>query len=357
MAAARQRAGAVGSGGGATTPGGGLGLRVWVALGVVYLVWGSTYLGIKFAIESVPALLHAAVRFAVAGLILLIAVVAVRGRAVLRVSAAQLTTAAVSGVLLLAGGNGLVSVGEERVPSGVAALIVASVPLWIVVLRAALRDRPAPATAFGVLVGFAGVALLLLPGRGGGFDVGYAAIIVVASVSWSVGSLLVAKRPVPADPLVLSAVQMLAGGVVLTGLSAWRGELSGFDAGQVTVRSWAALAYLIVFGSLLAFTAFVWLLGQAPVSVVATYAYVNPAVAVLLGVLFAGERPSALTFGGGLVILVAVALVVTAEGRARRAARAAPDPAPRDPAEAGSADCRDARPGRKMSDPSASIGP
>ncbi len=346
MAAVRQRAGRSGSAGGAGSgggagaagragvvrggAGGGLGLRVWVALGVVYVVWGSTYLAIKFTVDTMPALLHAAVRFTLAGLILLAGVVAVRGRAALRVTRGQLITAAASGILLLTGGNGLVSIGEERVPSSVAALIVASVPLWIVVLRAALRDRPVRATAFGVLVGFAGVALLMLPGGGGGFDVGYAALILVASLSWSIGSLLVAKRPVPADPLVLSAVQMLAGGVVLFVLSAGRGEFSGFDAGQVSVKSWLALVYLIVFGSLLAFSAFVWLLGQAPVSVVATYAYVNPAVAVLLGVLFAGERPAALTFAGGLLILVAVALVVTAEGRARRAARATGQPEPAD---------------------------
>jgi drug/metabolite transporter (DMT)-like permease len=321
-AAARRRAGGTGSGG----TGGGLGLRVWAALGVVYVVWGSTYLAIKFAIETVPPLLQGALRFAAAGVVLLAAVVAVRGRGVLRIAPAQLVTAAVSGVLLLAGGNGLVSVGEQRVPSGIAALIVASVPLWIVVLRALLRDRPAKVTALGVLVGFSGVALLLRPGGGSGLDLGYAALIVVAALSWSIGSLLVARRPVPADPLVLSAVQMLAGGAVMFVLSAGHGELSGFAPGQVSAKSWLALAYLIGFGSLLAFSAFVWLLGQAPVSVVATYAYVNPAVAVLLGALFADERLTGSAAAGGLLILVAVALVVTAEGRARRRARQADPP-------------------------------
>lgn len=319
MAAARSRTGRPGS----VVSGGALGVRVWAALGVVYVVWGSTYLAIRFSIETLPPLLHAAFRFVTAGAVLLAVVVLARGRAVLRVTPAQLVTAAVSGVLLLTGGNGLVSVGEQRVPSGVAALIVASVPLWIVVLRAALRDRPALVTALGVLVGFAGVALLLLPGGSGGVDIGYAALIVLASLSWSIGSLLVARRPVPADPLVLSAVQMLAGGLALLGLSAGRGEFSGFAVGQVSLKSWLALAYLMVFGSLLAFTAFVWLLGQAPVSVVSTYAYVNPAVAVLLGAAFASERLTGPAAIGGLLILVAVALVVTAEGRARRRARQA----------------------------------
>jgi drug/metabolite transporter (DMT)-like permease len=317
-AAARRRAG----GSEPVTASGGLGLRVWAALGVVYVVWGSTYLAIRFSIETIPPLLHAALRFAVAGVVLLAAVVAVRGRGALRATPAQLGTAAASGILLLAGGNGLVSIGEQRVPSGVAALIVASVPLWIVVLRALLRDRPSPITALGVLVGFSGVALLLRPGGSSGLDLGYAALIVVAALSWSIGSLLVARRPVPADPLVLSAVQMLAGGACLLVVSAGHGELSGFAPGQVSAKSWLALAYLIVFGSLLAFSAFVWLLGQAPVSVVATYAYVNPAVAVLLGALLANERLAGSTAVGGLLILVAVALVVTAEGRARRARRA-----------------------------------
>lgn len=324
MATAAARRGAGGTG--PATSGAGLGLRVWAALLVVYVVWGSTYLAIKFAIETVPALLQGALRFVLAGVLLLAAVAAVRGRAALRATPAELGTAAASGILLLTGGNGLVSVGEQRVPSGVAALIVASVPLWIVVLRALLRDRPAGITALGVLVGFTGVALLLRPGAGGGLDLGYAALIVLAALSWSIGSLLVARRAVPADPLVLSAVQMLAGGLALAGLAAGHGELSGFDVGQVSGKSWLALGYLVGFGSLLAFSAFVWLLGQAPVSVVSTYAYVNPAVAVLLGALFADERLTGSTVAGGALILVAVALVVTAEGRARRRARQAPAP-------------------------------
>jgi len=301
----------------------GLGPRVWAALAVVYVLWGSTYLAIRFAVETMPPLLHAAARFLVAGLVLLGGVVAVRGRAALRATPVQLGTAAVSGVLLLTGGNGLVSVGELRVPSGLAALIVASVPLWIVVLRAALRDRPAAITAAGVLLGFGGVALLFRPGAGDGYDTRYAALIVLASVSWSVGALLTARRPVPADPLVLSAVQMVAGGIALVVASAGRGELSGFSPAAVSASSWLALGYLIVFGSLVAFSAFVWLLGEAPVSIVSTYAYVNPVVAVVLGALFAGERLTGTAAVGGLLILAAVALVVTAEGRARRVAAAA----------------------------------
>jgi drug/metabolite transporter (DMT)-like permease len=298
---------------------GGLGPRVWAAMAVVYVFWGSTYLAIRYAVQTLPPLLHAAIRFTVAGL-LLAGWVAARHRPQLRIGPAPLVTAAASGVLMLTFGNGLVSVGEQKVPSGVAALIVASVPLWVVLLRAVLADRPAWVTALGVLLGFAGVALLFRPG--GGFAAGHAGLIVLASFLWAVGTLVVSRRPVPADPLVLSAVQMLAGGAALFALAGARGELGRFHPAEVSAKSWLALAWLVTFGSLLAFTAYVWLLGQAPVSVVTTNAYVNPAVAVALGVLVAGEHLTGAALVGGLLILVAVALVVSAEGRARRRARA-----------------------------------
>lgn len=299
-----------------------LGIRVWTALAVVYVVWGSTYLAISYTVETIPPLLSAGARFTAAGLVLAVAVLAVRGRRVFRMTRGQLATAAVSGVLLLFGGNGLVSVAEQKVDSGLAALLIACVPLWIVALRTGLGDRPGPATALGVLLGFAGVGLIFLPGSGGG-DLGYVALCVLAAFSWSVGSLLVTRRPVPADPLVLTTVEMLAGGVVLLAVSAGRGELAGFSPAGVSAASWAGLVYLVVFGSLVAFTAYVWLLGHAPVSLVSTYAYVNPAVAVLLGVLVAGERLTGVVLAGGLIVLAAVAVVVTAEGRRRHAASAA----------------------------------
>ena len=305
-----------------------LGVRGWTALGIVYVVWGSTYLAIRYAVETVPPLLHAGLRFTAAALVLLVGLALVRGRAALRATPAQLTTAAVSGLLLLVGGNGLVSIAEQRVDSGLAALLIACVPLWIVVLRTMLGDRPGLATAGGVLLGFVGVALIFLPGGDGEADLGYALLCVLASLSWAAGSLLVTRRPVPADPLLLTGVEMLAGGVVLLATSAAAGELSGFSLGAVSGRSWLAVGYLVVFGSLVAFTAYVWLLGNAPVSLVSTYAYVNPAVAVLLGALIADERLTGAALAGGLVVLAAVAVVVTAEGRRQR--RAAAELAARD---------------------------
>jgi drug/metabolite transporter (DMT)-like permease len=298
-------------------------LKTIGALGIVYVVWGSTYLAIRYAIEGFPPLLSAALRFCAAALLML-GYLAVRRPAVLRATRAQLATAAVSGILLLAGGNGLVTVAEQRIDSGLAALLIACVPLWIVILRALLRDRPGLATALGVLLGLAGVALIFLPGGSGAVDVGYAALAVLAALSWAVGSLLVTLRPVPADALTLTTIQMAAGGAVLLVAAAARGELSRFAPGDASGSAWFALCYLIVFGSLIAFTAYVWLLGNAPVSLVATYAYVNPAVAVLLGALIAGERLTGAELAGGLVVLAAVALVVTAESRQRRRAAAEP---------------------------------
>jgi len=292
-------------------------LKTAGALGIVYVVWGSTYLAIRYAIEGFPPLLSGGLRFAAAALLML-GYLAVRRPAALRASRGQLTTAAVSGILLLAGGNGLVTVAEQRVESGLVALIIACVPLWIVILRLLLRDRPGPATALGVLIGLAGVALIFLPGGSGQTDLGYAALAVLAALSWAVGSLLVTLRPVPADPLTLTTVEMAAGGLVLLVAAAAHGELARFAPGDAPGSAWFALCYLIVFGSLIAFTAYVWLLGNAPVSIVSTYAYVNPAVAVLLGALIAGERLTGSALAGGLVILAAVALVVTAESRERR---------------------------------------
>jgi drug/metabolite transporter (DMT)-like permease len=300
-----------------------LGIRVWAALVTVYVVWGSTYLGIRYVVGTMPPFIGAGIRFVVAGLLMLGALVALRGRAALRMTRTQLGTGALVGVLLLCGGNGLVAVGEQRVPSGLAALLVACVPLWIVVLRAVLGDRPGLPTVLGILLGLVGVAILLLPGGSvTGAGRGHALVIVIAALSWAAGSVLAARRPVPGNPLALTTVEMLAGGGVLLVASVPRGEWSGFSFGQVSASAWIATAYLIVFGSLLAFTAYVYLLGSAPVSMVATYAYVNPAIAVLLGVVIAHERLTAATVLGALVIVLAVAVVVTQEGRARaKAAR------------------------------------
>jgi drug/metabolite transporter (DMT)-like permease len=289
--------------------------RLWVALGTVYLVWGSTYLAIRWSVETMPALLSAAFRFLAAGVILGAVALARRRRWVGLVTPQQLVWAALCGVLLLVGGNGLVVLAETHIPSGLAALLVAAVPLWLVVLRRFAGERTSGLSLIGVLVGFGGVMLLLVPGLRGDVDLAHSALVVLAALSWSIGSLLGTRRPVPGDPVVLSATEMVAGGVVLLGLASVKGEWSGLDLAAISTKSWLSLGYLVVFGSIVAFSAYLWALGHGPTSLVATYAYVNPAVAVLLGVALADEKLTGFVIAGGAVIIAAVALVVRAESR------------------------------------------
>ncbi|MEU7568967.1 EamA family transporter [Streptomyces fradiae] len=289
---------------------------VWAALGIVYLVWGSTYLGIRIAVETMPPFLSAGARFVVAGLLLAALLAWRHGPGVLRVTRAQLASAAVVGVLLLVGGNGLVVLAETTVPSGLAALLIAVVPAWVVVLRTAFGERPGPAAYAGVVFGLAGLALLSLPGLSGDVRIGGVLTVVAATLMWSVGSFSSSRIPMPRNPFTASAYEMLAGGVGCALVGLGRGEQRGLDLAEVSARSWTALAYLIVFGSLVAFTAYAWLLQTAPISLVATYAYVNPVVAVLLGWLVLDERltwPIAL---GGAVVVAGVWLIVRAERRA-----------------------------------------
>ena len=293
--------------------------QVWGALSVVYVVWGSTYLAIAFVVADLPPLLSASLRFGVAAALLAGFLLLRRGRRALLAPRAQLLRAAGLGLLLLLGDNGLVSLAEQRdLPSGLAALLVAGVPFWVVLLRAATGDRPPLGTVLGVLVGFAGVAVLLLPGaRPEGVSGLAVAMVLASSLLWSLGSFLAARGRLPADPLLTTVAQMLGGAVGL--------GLAGLLLGEplpdrVGTASWVALAYLVLFGSLAAFTAYSWLLGVAPMSQVATYAYVNPVVAVGLGALVLGERVTPLTALGGLVTVVGVAVVVSQEGRRKRAA-------------------------------------
>ncbi|WP_307845180.1 EamA family transporter [Planomonospora sp. ID67723] len=276
-------------------------------------MWGSTYLGIMITIETIPPLSSGAMRFTVAALVLTAAIFLLRGRDALRMTAKEFGGAALVGLLLLTAGNGMVAVAEQHISSGLAALLVASVPLWLVVLRILARDRPRVLTLTGVLIGFAGVAVLSLTGGSGAGDAAGIVTILLASLSWSVGSFLSARIPMPANPFTASAVEMLAGGVGLALTATVLGERLDLDA--VSGRSWAALAYLIVMGSLVAFTSYVWLLGTAPISLISTYAYVNPVVAVALGALILGEPVTGSMVAAGLVIVVGVALVVSTERR------------------------------------------
>ncbi|GAA1968709.1 EamA family transporter [Catenulispora subtropica] len=287
----------------------------WAALGAVYFIWGSTYLAIRYAIESIPPLSSAALRFTLAGLILAAFLAIRRGPAALRVSRRQLASAALIGVLLLAGGNGGVVLSEQYIPTGMSALLVASVPLWIVVWRLVAKDRPNPRTLVGVLIGFVGLVVLIKPG--GGVAHNYflgVALVVVASVSWAFGS--VASKTLltpPKDPFVASAYQMVFGGLGCAVAAALHGE--SFHPGAITGTSAWATLYLIGAGSLVAFSSYVWLLNNAPISLVSTYAYVNPVVAVAFGALFLGESITLAVVAGGLIVVLGVAVVIATERR------------------------------------------
>ncbi|MGW7455373.1 EamA family transporter [Streptomyces sp. NPDC054787] len=286
---------------------------VWTALGLVYVVWGSTYLGIRIVVETMPPFLSAGVRFMTAGLLLAAAVAWRHGPAALRVTRAQLGSAALVGLLLIPGGNGLVALGETWVPSGLAALLVAGVPMWVVVLRASTGDRPPLRTLGGVLVGLAGLAVLTSPGLSGTVRLSGVLMVVAASIMWSLGSFSSSKLSLPGNPFTGSAYQMLAGGAAAMACGLLRGEHRGLDPAAFSTASWLALGYLILFGSLVGFTAYVWLLQAAPLSLVATYAYVNPVVAVALGALILGEALTWPIVAGGAIVVAAVGVIVTTE--------------------------------------------
>ena len=289
-------------------------LRLWLALATVYLVWGSTYLAVRVMVETIPPLLGSGVRFLLAGAVLYPILLARRGWAGVRVPARQVGASALVGVLFLAGGTGLVTVAERDVPSGLAAVLVAAMPLVVVLLRRLAGEAVPWATAVGVLVGLAGVAVLLLPGNpapeAGWFGL---VLILVADVSMAVASFASSRLPVPGDTLVATALELLAAGVVLCLGGLLTGEAAGLALERFSGASLAALAYLVVAGSLVAYTAYVWLLANAPVSQATTHTHVNPVVAVFLGWLILSERVTLATLAGAALVVGAVASVVRHE--------------------------------------------
>lgn len=288
---------------------------VWAALGIVYVVWGSTYLGIRIVVETVPPFLSGGARFVTAGLLLTGIIAWRQGPAALKVTRRQLASAVLVGLLLILGGNGLVVLAETSIPSGLAALLIAVVPAWVVVLKAVSGDRPTLGGTAGVLLGLAGLAVLTLPGLSGDVRIGGVLLVVAATLCWSVGSFSSSRLPMPANPFTASAYEMIAGGLAGLTVGLIRGEQHGFDVSEVSTRSWAALAYLVVFGSLIAFTAYAWLLQAAPISLVATYAYVNPVVAVALGALVLNETLTWPLLLGGAIVVAGVWLIVSTERR------------------------------------------
>jgi drug/metabolite transporter (DMT)-like permease len=306
---------------------------IWIGLLILYVVWGSTYLGIAIAVDTIPPFIMAAVRFLIAGLVLLGWSIAREGRAFSAPSRREWRDSAIVGALLLGGGMGMVAYGEQSVPSGITALIIAMMPVWVAVLgRVFLRERLPGLALGGIVLGFVGVAILIGPsalGGAGAFEPLALAAILFSPIAWSSGSLFSSHRAtLPKQPLVATGAQMFTGGLVLLGMSLASGELAGFRLEGISTDSVIATAYLTVIGSLLAFTAYGWLLRVAPLPLIATYAYVNPVVAVILGALVLSEPIELRTLVAGGVIILAVAIIVTARGRMQAPrSRTAPVPA------------------------------
>jgi drug/metabolite transporter (DMT)-like permease len=295
-------------------------LAVGVALAIVYVIWGSTYLGIRIVAASLPAFGSAALRFGTAAILLITALAVLRGWRRLRVSWRQLGACAVVGVLLLAGGNGLVVLAESprfALPSGVAALVISLNPLIMVILRTVSGDRPALGTVIGVVIGLAGLVALFLPGLGGATDhpvpLAGGLLALGAVTCWCVGSFATRWLPMPADPFVASGYEMVAGAGAMALIAVVRGEPAPWLVPDVPASAWLALGYLVVAGSLVAFTAYIWLLHHAPISLVSTYAYVNPVIAIALGVLFAGEVLTGQVVLASITVVIGVVLVVSIE--------------------------------------------
>ena len=297
------------------------GLAIWGPLVALWLLWGSTYLGISVVGENgMPPMVSNGLRFVVATVLLGVVLVIVRGPRVLAVTAEQLRSVAIMGVALLGVGIGTLSLAERVIPSGIAALLVAVMPLYVVVFRLRAGDRPARLTMVGVGVGFAGLALMLLPGgttpvSGSDSDVVWWSIAVIcSSFSWAYFSWRSARYTFPSNPLVTTTYEMGVAGAALIGVGALRGERLHFE--HATSGYWLALAFLVT-ASIAGYTAYTWLLGHAPLSLTATYAYVNPVVAVILGALIIGEAITRDVLLGLTIVVGGVALVVTGERRIR----------------------------------------
>ena len=290
--------------------------QIWTALLIVYVVWGSTYLAIRVVDETMPPLLAAGARHVSAGVIIFALLLVTKGPGALRLSRAEWFGAGFVGLALLLGGNGLVMLGERDVPSGLAALIIAVVPLFVVLLRRVFGERVASGTYVGVLGGFVGMAVLIVPhGVSGETNVVAMLMLVAASLSWAIGSYFSTRLRLPRDPLASTGAQMLVGGASLAIVGTLAGEWGLVQVDRFSTDSVVALVYLIVFGSVVAYTAYTWVLQHATVSRVSTYAYVNPVVAIVLGALILNETVDVWIVLGAAIIVIAVALVIRAEAK------------------------------------------
>lgn len=299
----------------------GLSLSVVLAFLAVYVIWGSTYLAIRVAVESMPPFLMAGARWILAGGALY---AWMRLRGAPKPELVHWRSAAIIGALLLLGGNGLVSWAEQLVPSGITALIIGTVPVWFAVLSALTPggERPTASVVIGIALGLAGVAVLMGPSLWQGVGEVHPAggiAILLACVFWATGSLYSRRAKLPSSTLLGAAMEMLAGGVILVLVGLVAGEAPRVDLPAVSARSWIAWLSLVTFGSIVAYASYVWLLKVQPPSRVATYAFVNPIVAVVLGWLILDEVVSGRTLGAAALIVASVAMTVLLSPRARSA--------------------------------------
>jgi drug/metabolite transporter (DMT)-like permease len=287
--------------------------QIITAFAAVYVLWGSTYLGIRVAVETIPPFSMAGSRAIAAGAILY---AWARWRGAAKPEFAHWRGAAIVGGLLLLGGNGLLSWAEQRVPSGVSALIYGSVPLWMILLEWLWHRGPRPTIGIvsGLIVGFVGLGFLVAPGRrshGAVINLPSAAVLLLAAFLWAAGSLYSRRARLPSSRLLAAAMEMLTGGALLMLAGGVTGEWIRFGPAQGSAHSWAAWCYLVTFGSLIGFTAYAWLLQVASPAHVSTYAYVNPVVAVFLGWALAGEQITSRTLLAAAAIILAVIIIVT----------------------------------------------
>jgi drug/metabolite transporter (DMT)-like permease len=296
---------------------------IWVALAAVYVIWSTTYLAMRVVNQTLPTLLATGIRFLVAGTVLYAIAIRRGDRPGDRPGPTQWRAAAIAGGLLMVCGNGGVAWAERTIPSGLAALVIATVPLWIAVIdRIVYHHRQPPLVVAGLALGFVGAAILVGGSIAGHVDATGLLFAVGAAVCWASGSLYQRRAPLPHRPFVAAGMQMLVAGTVLLSLGVVTGELGRIDTSTFSRASVLAVVYLIVFGSWLGYTSYLWLLRNARTSLVSTYAYVTPVGAVLLGSVILNEAITARTVFAGALIVVAVAVIITAGGAAQRASDA-----------------------------------
>ncbi len=292
---------------------------VWTAILILYVVWGSTYLGIRIAVDTIPPFVMAAIRFAIAGAVMLGVVVVFRRKTARRPTPREMRDSFIVGACLMGGGMGAVAWGEQTVPSGIAGILIAMLPVWVAVFgRAFLGERLPPLAIVGIAAGMLGVVILIGPGLAidGSLDPAGIAALIFSPISWAAGSLFSAHRArLPRDPFLTTGLQMVSGALILAAAAIVTGELARFRSEAVSGDSLLALVYLTVVGSLVAFTAFAWVLRQAPLPLIATYAFVNPIVAVFLGWLILNEAVTPIQLVAGAVIIVGVALLILSRSR------------------------------------------